>query len=122
MFLQLLAKNKRDPQFPFHNLQAIVASYGGGSDSEEETDTSPREIPNQMQLTDWNKLICLLCKRQFPSKEVLVKHQQFSDLHKQNLEKLGMKAGYGDDDGSMEVKTNFPVLSPFINDVLIMLF
>ncbi|XP_064400216.1 RNA-binding protein 5-like isoform X2 [Halichondria panicea] len=30
--------------------------------------------------TDWD---CLLCKRKFPSKDVLVKHQQFSDLHKQ---------------------------------------
>lgn len=85
-------------------FQSIVASYGGGSDSEEEPDTSPIDAPNHVQLTDWNKLICLLCKRQFPSKAVLNKHQQFSDLHKQNLEKLGLKAGYGDDDGSMEVR------------------
>ncbi|XP_064400209.1 RNA-binding protein 5-A-like isoform X2 [Halichondria panicea] len=35
--------------------------------------------------TDWDQLACLLCKRKFPSKDVLVKHQQFSDLHKQNL-------------------------------------
>ncbi|PIK62820.1 putative RNA-binding protein 5-like [Apostichopus japonicus] len=84
--------------------ESIVASYGGGSDSEEEPDTSPIDAPNHVQLTDWNKLICLLCKRQFPSKAVLNKHQQFSDLHKQNLEKLGLKAGYGDDDGSMEMK------------------
>ena len=32
--------------------------------------------------TDWDQLACLLCKRKFSSKEVLVKHQQFSDLHK----------------------------------------
>lgn len=32
--------------------------------------------------TDWDQLACLLCKRKFPSKEVLIKHQQFSDLHK----------------------------------------
>lgn len=32
--------------------------------------------------TDWTQLACLLCKRKFPSKEVLIKHQQFSDLHK----------------------------------------
>jgi RNA-binding protein 5/10 len=38
--------------------------------------------------TDWTQLACLLCKRKFQSKEVLVKHQQFSDLHKKNLEKL----------------------------------
>ena len=32
--------------------------------------------------TDWSQLACLLCKRKFPSKDVLIKHQQFSDLHK----------------------------------------
>ena len=32
--------------------------------------------------TDWDQLACLLCKRKFGSKEMLVKHQQFSDLHK----------------------------------------
>ena len=32
--------------------------------------------------TDWAQLACLVCKRKFQSKEVLVKHQQFSDLHK----------------------------------------
>uniref|UniRef100_A0A915HU63 RNA-binding protein 5 n=1 Tax=Romanomermis culicivorax TaxID=13658 RepID=A0A915HU63_ROMCU len=35
---------------------------------------------------DMDKLACLLCRRQFPSLEVMLKHQQFSDLHKQNLE------------------------------------
>ncbi|KAI6655257.1 RNA-binding protein 5 [Oopsacas minuta] len=37
--------------------------------------------------TDWDRLACLLCKRQFQSRDQLVKHQQLSDLHKQNLEK-----------------------------------
>ncbi len=37
--------------------------------------------PNPIH-TDWNQLACLLCKRKFPSREVLIKHQQFSDLHK----------------------------------------
>ena len=36
----------------------------------------------KLNLTDWNKLICLLCKRQFASKEQLGKHQQASELHK----------------------------------------
>ena len=34
------------------------------------------------ELIDWNKLACLLCRRAFPSKDVLVKHQQMSELHK----------------------------------------
>ena len=32
--------------------------------------------------TNWSQLACLVCKRKFQSKEVLIKHQQFSDLHK----------------------------------------
>jgi hypothetical protein len=32
------------------------------------------------------KLACLLCKRQFPNKEALVRHTQLSDLHKKNLD------------------------------------
>lgn len=27
-------------------------------------------------------MACLLCRRQFPNKEALVRHQQLSDLHK----------------------------------------
>ena len=33
-------------------------------------------------MTDWVKLACLLCRRQFPSKEALIRHQQLSELHK----------------------------------------
>lgn len=36
------------------------------------------------RLTDWDKLACLLCKRQFTSRELLNKHQQLSELHKVN--------------------------------------
>ncbi len=75
--------------FPLCFQNPIVASYGGGSDSEEEQDQNGSSNADAEQpLTDWTKLICLLCKRQFPSREVLVKHQQFSDLHKQNLEAM----------------------------------
>jgi len=34
------------------------------------------------ELIDWNKLACLLCRRAFSSRDVLLKHQQMSDLHK----------------------------------------
>lgn len=61
----------------------LVAAYGGESDTEEEIEDVGQE---ERQHTDWVKLACLLCKRQFPSKEGLVRHQQLSDLHKQNLE------------------------------------
>lgn len=63
---------------------SALVSYG--SDSEGEGDAGDDE-PTTVQaieekLTDWTKLACLLCKRQFPARETLVKHQQMSDLHK----------------------------------------
>ncbi|XP_030624042.1 RNA-binding protein 10 [Chanos chanos] len=60
--------------------QALVAAYSGETDSEEEG------AEREERLTDWSKLACLLCRRQFPSKEALLRHQQLSELHKQNLE------------------------------------
>jgi RNA-binding protein 5/10 len=53
------------------------------------------------ELIDWNKMACLLCRRAFPSKEVLLKHQQMSDLHKKNVEDLLKAKGGGlSQDGS----------------------
>ncbi|KFQ36822.1 RNA-binding protein 6, partial [Merops nubicus] len=86
-------------------LIGLLGEYGGDSDNEEEEEGQdqaqwllpplpPAQREDQPQkakvgedkLTDWNKLACLLCRRQFPNKEVLIKHQQLSNLHKQNLE------------------------------------
>lgn len=73
----------------------LVAAYGDGSDSEPEGDAQDEGTKafdlmraEELKLTDWIKLACLLCKRQFPSKEALMKHQQLSDLHKQNMDIL----------------------------------
>ncbi|XP_044538871.1 RNA-binding protein 10-like [Gracilinanus agilis] len=63
--------------------RGLVAAYSGESDSEEELE---RNTEREERLTDWQKLACLLCRRQFPSKEALIRHQQLSGLHKQNLE------------------------------------
>ncbi|XP_025048357.1 RNA-binding protein 10 isoform X4 [Alligator sinensis] len=63
--------------------RGLVAAYSGESDSEEEPE---RAVEREEKLTDWHKLACLLCRRQFPSKEALIRHQQLSGLHKQNLE------------------------------------
>ncbi|XP_026068771.1 RNA-binding protein 5-B-like [Carassius auratus] len=62
----------------------LVAAYSGDSEPEEVMEADERED----KLTDWKKMACLLCRRQFPNKEALVRHQQLSDLHKQNLEVL----------------------------------
>ena len=75
----------------------LVASYGeSDSESEEEPDV-PEPEPEQdravtpaewdalaveEKMTDWPKLTCLLCKRLFTSREVLLRHQQLSELHK----------------------------------------
>jgi RNA-binding protein 5/10 len=40
----------------------------------------------ELQLTDWEKLACLLCARQFQAREKLQKHNTMSDLHTRNLE------------------------------------
>lgn len=64
---------------------AIVAEYG-------EDDSDPEDDVND-KFADLSIMACLLCKRQFPNKEALERHQKFSDLHKQNLEihkKMGM--------------------------------
>ncbi|XP_041971799.1 RNA-binding protein 5-like isoform X2 [Aricia agestis] len=42
-------------------------------------------------IIDWAKLTCLLCKRKFPSADVLNKHKTLSDLHKQNLAEFNRK-------------------------------
>ncbi|NXV74585.1 RBM6 protein, partial [Atlantisia rogersi] len=88
-------------------LIGLLGEYGGDSDNEEEEEEEEQSQaqwlppphppaqreeqtrkakPSEDKLTDWNKLACLLCRRQFPNKEVLIKHQQLSNLHKQNLE------------------------------------
>eukprot|EP00794_Sanderia_malayensis_P006084 gene6084-6787_t len=60
----------------------MVADYGNDSDD---------ESGNESQFIDFQKLACLLCKRQFPNKDILIKHTQLSDLHKQNLALLKQK-------------------------------
>ncbi|XP_068855803.1 LOW QUALITY PROTEIN: RNA-binding protein 10-like, partial [Aphelocoma coerulescens] len=67
--------------------RGLVAAYSGESESEEEGERggAPGGVPEE-PLTDWAKLACLLCRRQFPSREALLRHQQLSGLHKQNLE------------------------------------
>lgn len=42
----------------------------------------PDKDDKEKRMKDWVKLACLLCRRQFPSKEALIRHQQLSELHK----------------------------------------
>ncbi|XP_054472650.1 RNA-binding protein 5-B-like isoform X2 [Anoplopoma fimbria] len=66
----------------------LVAAYSGDSDPEEYSVEPEGGDGGQDKMTDWTKLACLLCRRQFPNKESLIRHQQLSDLHKKNLEVL----------------------------------
>ncbi|KAK5872374.1 hypothetical protein PBY51_013085 [Eleginops maclovinus] len=60
----------------------LVSTYNGDSEPEE----GGSERDGDGEITDWKRIICLLCRRQFPSKDILLRHQQLSDLHKQNME------------------------------------
>uniref|UniRef100_A0A8D3A0Y2 RNA-binding protein 10-like n=1 Tax=Scophthalmus maximus TaxID=52904 RepID=A0A8D3A0Y2_SCOMX len=60
-------------------LQGLVPAYSGETDSDEEGGDKDEK---EGKMTDWVKLACLLCRRQFPSKEALIRHQQLSELHK----------------------------------------
>lgn len=64
------------------NKPGLVASYGGDSDDSADEDEGSSGIVDESKLVDWTKLACLLCKRQFQSREILTKHTQFSELHK----------------------------------------
>lgn len=61
-----------------------LVSYAKTSDSEDEDDD---DDDDESKLVDYTKLVCLLCRRGFASKEILTKHTLASTLHKQNLEK-----------------------------------
>uniref|UniRef100_UPI0037E78B50 RNA-binding protein 10 n=1 Tax=Semicossyphus pulcher TaxID=241346 RepID=UPI0037E78B50 len=72
--------------------QGLVPAYSGESDSEEDGGDKDEK---EGRMTDWVKLACLLCRRQFPSKEALIRHQQLSELHKQNLEQRRVQQEVG---------------------------
>uniref|UniRef100_A0A8C5EYK3 RNA-binding protein 5-like n=1 Tax=Gouania willdenowi TaxID=441366 RepID=A0A8C5EYK3_GOUWI len=83
---RLMPESLREDEAPSSSC-VLVAAYSGDSDPEEGTagDADAGDGGHDT-LTDWTKLACLLCRRQFPSKEGLIRHQQLSDLHKKNLE------------------------------------
>jgi RNA-binding protein 5/10 len=74
-----------------------LASYNSDSDEESKGTGGGEE-----KLTDWTKLACLLCQRQFPSKEKLTKHNQLSDLHKQNLDQWRSRQGSSNGDSETD--------------------
>ncbi|GFT35006.1 RNA-binding protein 10 [Nephila pilipes] len=75
--------------------KTTLVSYGDDSDSDVEQDASQPDVKkpqnskvDESKFVDLSKMACLLCKRQFPNKDALTRHQQLSDLHKKNLAKF----------------------------------
>ncbi|KAI5752888.1 hypothetical protein M8J77_021487 [Diaphorina citri] len=62
--------------------KSLVAAYESDEEPEVQEETVSGEEKQQI---DWDKLACLICKRQFNSKDILKKHTQLSELHKSNL-------------------------------------
>nr|CAD7423768.1 unnamed protein product [Timema monikensis] len=60
------------------NVPSLVPKYGGGSDSEDNEDSQSDES----QFTNWVKMACLLCKRQFPTKDALIRLMPLFLFHK----------------------------------------
>ena len=80
-----MLQNKKDDNESTPSASSLSKLSGYGSDSGPEDQPSEStnsnsasagaEVVNldEQQFTDWSKLACLLCKRQFPSREKLTK-------------------------------------------------
>lgn len=88
IYYKSLARNAPNP-----TLAPAPVQLPPTVDSDEED-----EYNEDKSHTDWDKLVCLLCKRQLGSREALLKHQQMSDLHKQNLAAWYRSKGLDPDD------------------------
>ena len=63
--------NKKEE--PVGSGLARLTGYGSADETEDEVVNNADRNSSDEQFTDWSKLACLLCKRQFPSKEKLIK-------------------------------------------------
>jgi len=78
---------------------SLPSLVGYGSEEEEPVAAQPEEVQLQgvsaaeLALADWDKLACLLCARQFQTREKLQKHNTMSDLHNKNLEEWRNRNG-----------------------------
>jgi len=97
-------------------IPGLVASYGGDSDDDEsassDRDDAASQAAAEAKLLDFTKMACLLCKRQFPNQEVLMKHTQLSDLHRTNLQEFRKKNAAQYRDRAKERRQKFGVTDP----------
>ncbi|TRY66835.1 hypothetical protein DNTS_004777 [Danionella cerebrum] len=73
----------------FERKVGLVAAYTGDSEPEESAEGDDKED----KLTDWKKMACLLCRRQFPNKEGLqnLEVHRRSKMSEADLEELERK-------------------------------
>lgn len=75
----------------------LVVPYHSDSDEQEDqaanASLAAANSLSEKDYVDFTKLTCNLCKRAFPSAEVLTKHLKLSNLHKENLQKFKLQQG-----------------------------
>lgn len=75
----------------------VVVPYGSDSDEHDDQAAQASVMAaatfNEKDCVDFEKLTCMLCKRAFPSSDVLSKHVKMSSLHKENLQKYKLQNG-----------------------------
>ncbi|CAF3563933.1 unnamed protein product [Adineta steineri] len=87
------------------NRPALLAAFDNPDSDNDDTDNTTKQTTtttssattstnildaSEEKLVDWNKLTCNLCQRQFDTRDILEKHLQQSNLHKENLAKAGI--------------------------------
>ena len=70
----------------FYSVSSANSSSSNYNQPPVITEPKATVASEEVRLTDWVKMACLLCKRQFKDREALVKHQRMSDMHKVNIE------------------------------------
>ncbi|GMH79346.1 hypothetical protein TrST_g7861 [Triparma strigata] len=87
-----------------HNLIPQVISKNletWSQRTKELTETAPKTA----DITS-SKIVCLLCRRKFKSKETLKKHEKESEMHLSNLRRKGKKGIYVDEKVEKVEKVN----------------
>lgn len=81
------------------NANKLVMPYHSDSDEAAHEDQAAHasiaaaNSLSEKDYVDFDKLTCMLCKRAFPSADVLSKHLKMSNLHKENLAKYKLTQG-----------------------------
>ncbi|KAL7669239.1 hypothetical protein ACOME3_009904 [Neoechinorhynchus agilis] len=84
----LPSRPKRNQDLTLPLVSAAASCPVNTNKGDDDPDPQHNSSLQSPTIIDWNRLVCMLCKRQFDSKTILEKHIDKSKLHKENLEKL----------------------------------